>query len=54
MEDECLNLKPKKSFISFDEVLTKIDKSKNNKSFIESNEKTSILEANQFSNKELI
>ena len=43
-EEECPNLKKEKSFISFDEVMKKINKKKTGKSFIESDEKASIQE----------
>jgi len=42
IEEDCPNLaKDKKSFISFDEIMKKIEtKKKSTKSFIESNEQT--------------
>jgi len=43
-EEECPNLKKDKSFISFDEVMKKINKKKTSKSFIESDEKAGLEE----------
>jgi len=44
IEEECPNLREKKSFISFDEIMKKIDHKKvlKHSSFIESDEKSNI------------